>query len=190
MSQLNILACLSRVVLTGDERAFGQIVSAYEEPVRRFFLVQTGDNGALADDLAQETFIRAWQGLDSFRRLAAFSTWLYRIAYNVWLQHLRTTRDDYLQLPLDEQTTDSAEAQLQTDALDAMARHERQEWVLRSLTEMKEPAKTILTLFYLHELSVRDIAAITQLSDSNVRVLLTRGRRQLRAVLQKNNPYQ
>ena len=188
MTDLNILACISRVVLTGDERAFERIVRTYQEPLRRFFVVQTGGDDYLADELTQETFIRIWQRLDSFRRLAAFTTWLYRVAYNVWLEHLRKTRQEYLNIACDD-TPDEAETALQTDALSLMAQRERQEWVTRSLTQMQEPAKTVLTLFYLQDLSVREISDITALSVDNVRAILSHGRKKLKLILQQNNPY-
>ena len=78
------LVLISRVVLLNDERAFAGLMKKYQRPVRRYFLVQTGGDEALSDDLAQETFIHAWQHLDSFHGLSGFGTWLYRIAHNTW----------------------------------------------------------------------------------------------------------
>ena len=78
------LVLISRVVLLNDERAFADLMKKYQRPVRRYFLVQTGGDEALSDDLAQETFIHAWQHLDSFHGLSGFGTWLYRIAHNTW----------------------------------------------------------------------------------------------------------
>ena len=188
MSNINILANISRVVLMSDERAFEQIVREYQEQVRRFFLVHTGGNEYLADDLCQETFIKVWQNLNSFMRLASFSTWLYRVAYNVWQDHLRRTQPQCCSIALDD-APDNAEDALQFEALDHLAAHERQQWVAQSLAAMHDPAKTVLTLFYLQELSIREISSIVSLSTDNVRTILTRGRRKLKVILQQNNPY-
>lgn len=188
MNNINIIACISRVVLTGDERAFSQIVREYQEPIRKFFLVQTGGNEYLSDELSQETFIKVWQNLNSFHQLASFSTWLYRVAYNTWIDHLRRTRQ-YLQNLDFEDTLEEAETTLQTDAFDHLVSKERQQWVVQSVAQMCDPAKTVLSLFYLQDLSVRNISNIMNISQDNVRAILTRGRRKLKIILQQNNPY-
>ena len=76
MSTPEEIFLISRVVLLNDERAFGRLMKRYLRPVRRYFLIQTGGDEALSDDLTQETFIRVWRGLDSYKRLSAFGTWV------------------------------------------------------------------------------------------------------------------
>ena len=73
----------------GDRHAFAELVRAHQGPVRALLRRLTGGQWALADDLAQETFLRAWQSLPRFRSEARFGTWLYRIAYNTYLMHVR-----------------------------------------------------------------------------------------------------
>ena len=89
MTELETIACITRVVLFSDERAFERIVRAYEQPLRQFLLHQTDGNDDLTDDLAQETFIRAWQQLHSFRRASQFQTWLFSIAYHLYMDDCR-----------------------------------------------------------------------------------------------------
>ena len=88
MSTPEELVLISRVLLANDERAFARLMKRYLRPVRRYFLVQTGGNEALSDDLTQETFIRVWRGLDSYKRLASFGTWVYRIAFTTLQNHI------------------------------------------------------------------------------------------------------
>ena len=93
MSQLNDIALVAQVVVFNNTRAFDQLVKKYQSAVRRFFLNQTYGDGALSDDLAQETFIKAYTHIASFKNLSNFSTWLYRIAYNVFYDYIRTQKE-------------------------------------------------------------------------------------------------
>ena len=68
--------------------AFGVLVSEYQSEIRRFFMNLTGD-AALSDDLSQETFIKAYTSIRSFRMMSRFRTWLYRIAYNEFYSYYR-----------------------------------------------------------------------------------------------------
>ena len=90
---------IARVVVTDDRHAFGELVRRHQSAVRATLRKLTSGNAALADDLAQETFLLAYRNLKSFRQEAKFSTWLYRIAYNVFLGDARKTKES--QLPED-----------------------------------------------------------------------------------------
>ena len=91
MGQLNDISLVAQVVVFKNTRAFDTLVKKYQSPVRRFFLHQTLGDGELSDDLAQETFLKAYTNLSSFKNLSSFSTWLYRIAYNVFYDYIRGT---------------------------------------------------------------------------------------------------
>lgn len=85
---------LVRAAARGDVASFGSLVRSYQEPVLRFLVRLVGDE-ALAEDLAQETFLRAHRGLRGFRHRSRFSTWLFAIARNVATDHhRRTARQD------------------------------------------------------------------------------------------------
>ena len=89
MSQLSDISLVAQVIVFHNIKAFDQLVRKYQSAVRRFFLNLTCGDNELSDDLAQETFIKAYTGLASFRNLSSFSTWLYRIAYNEATSALR-----------------------------------------------------------------------------------------------------
>ena len=74
MSQLNDISLIAQVVMFHNNRAFDQLVRKYQSPVRRFFLNLTCGDSELSDDLAQDTFIRAYTSLASFKNLSSFST--------------------------------------------------------------------------------------------------------------------
>ncbi len=89
-----ILAILER----DDRRAFAALVARHQSRVRTALRRLTRGDVALADDLAQETFILAWRNLRKFRFEARFSTWLYRIAFNAWQSEARKKREVLLDL--------------------------------------------------------------------------------------------
>ncbi len=177
---------IAKVLLFNDERAFAQIVNRYQQPLRSFFLTQTGDP-ALSDDLAQETFVRVWERLKSFRQLSSFSTWLYRIAYNLWYDEVRRSRP-VLSLDGPDGPPPEAELVLQTDRQQDVSRQTIVRWVRRSLALMDEPERTCLTLFYLQEQPTKAIARIMDMPEGTVRSHLSRGRNRLKAILEKNEP--
>ena len=84
-----MLTLVARVLVDDDHHAFAELVRHHQSTVRGLLRQLTRNDLALADDLAQETFLRVYKNLRSFRGEAKFSTWLYRIAYNVFAK----TRD-------------------------------------------------------------------------------------------------
>ena len=93
MSQINDISLVAQVVVLKNGRAFDELVKKYQSPIRRFFLNQTLGDSDLSDDLAQETFIKAYTNIASFKNLSNFSTWLYRIAYNVFYDYIRSRKE-------------------------------------------------------------------------------------------------
>lgn len=87
---------IARVVVRDDRHAFSELVRRHQSAVRTTLRRLTGGNHALADDLAQETFMLAYRNLASFRQEAKFSTWLYRIATNTYLAEARKRKEELL----------------------------------------------------------------------------------------------
>ncbi len=80
---------LALCMATDNRDAFSRLSVAYQDGLRRFILNLTGGDASLTDDLAQETFLKAWLGIRSFKGLSGFKTWLYRIAVNEFISHRR-----------------------------------------------------------------------------------------------------
>ena len=85
MDNLSDSALISRVLVDDDRNAFGALVRRYQSQVRRLLRKLTGGDPTFADDLAQETFLRGYRSLKSYRGTARFSTWLCQIAYRCFL---------------------------------------------------------------------------------------------------------
>lgn len=176
MSRLSDLALVARVATLHDTRAFDQLVRRYQSPVRRFFLHQTCGDAALSDDLAQDTFLKAYTALASFHGLANFSTWLYRIAYNVFYDYLRSRHETD---PLDTVRVDAQASTQQPDI-------GREMDIYSALATLKEAERTCITLFYQDDLSIDRIADITGMPAGTVKSHLARGKQKLVTYLKQN----
>ena len=82
-------AWITRCVLWDDRRAFAHLVDKYQVRLRRFLLHLTGGDSDLADDLAQDTFLRAYERIRGYKGLSSFPTWLFRIACNLFYDYNR-----------------------------------------------------------------------------------------------------
>jgi RNA polymerase sigma-70 factor (ECF subfamily) len=97
---------IARVLSREDQNAFGELVRRHQSPVRAFLARMTRGDAHLADDLAQETFLKAWQKLQTYRGSAKFSTWLFGIAINEFRSAVRQRKElaleDVQEQPLEE----------------------------------------------------------------------------------------
>ena len=96
LSRVEEIKLIARCALADNRDAFGQLVEAYRSDVTRFLLNLTMGDDALSDDLAQETFIKAYLGIRSFKGISRLRTWLYRIAYNEYYSWLRKRHEERL----------------------------------------------------------------------------------------------
>lgn len=175
------LALVTRVVVWGDQQAFRKLVEAYQYRVRRLFLVHSGGDEQLSKDLAQDTFIRVWQQLHGFRHAASFSTWLYSIAYRIWLDHLRTVRQPLFEPDGGGDVEDSGG---RADLM--MEQEEARRGVRKAILRLTPAERTCITMFYLDRMSVRSIATVTGMSSQAVKTCLSRGRSHLKEIIGKN----
>ncbi len=88
------LTLVDRVVENNDEHAYAELVKRYQSQLRYSLRQLSGWNEALADDIAQEAFLKAYKSLRQYRKEAKFFTWLYRIAYNCYAEHYRKHRPE------------------------------------------------------------------------------------------------
>lgn len=176
MSQLNDIALVAQVVVLGNKRAFDTLVKKYQSPVRRFFLHQTLGDEELSDDLAQETFIKAYTHLASFKNLSNFSTWLFRIAYNIFYDYIRNRKETSGLEDWEVDATYQTEQRRIGEEMD----------IYRGLFILKEAERTCITLRYMEDLSVDKIADITGMPSGTVKSHLSRGKEKLANFLKQN----
>ncbi len=176
MSQLNDISLVAQVVVFKNTKAFDQLVQKYQSPIRRFFLNQTCGDSELSDDLAQDTFIKAYTSIASFKNLSSFSTWLYRIAYNVFYDYIRSRKET---ADLDAREVDVMNSTEQENVGQRMD-------VYQSLKMLKEVERTCITLFYMEDVSIDKIAGITGIPTGTVKSHLSRGKEKLATYLKRN----
>ena len=172
---MNDLSLVAQVVLFRNKRAFDQLVNKYQSPLRRFFLNLTLGDSQLSDDLAQETFIKAYTHITSFKGAASFSTWLFRIGYRTFYDYkrsLKTTVDLTATLSKAQPT---AEPGLSMDLYEA-------------LQTLKEEERTCITLQAVDGFPIGKSADITGMPAGTVKSHLSRGKKQLANYL-RNNGY-
>ncbi len=176
MDRLNDIALVAQVLMLGNTRAFDRLVRKYQSPLRRFFLSLTCGDTYLSDDLAQETFLKAYTGLKGFNNLSSFSTWLYRIAYNTFYDYRRTL-----------QATESLEA-AQVDARYSLVQPDLASKLdlYGALAVLGEAERTCLTLFYMEDQDQQKIAAITGYPLGTVKSHISRGKAKLADYLARN----
>ena len=165
----------------GSHEAFATLVRQHQGPVRRFLLRMTQGDAMRADDLAQETFIRAWQHLRDFRGQSAFLTWLTRIAYRLFIDEQRKAKQQTLSLDSDSSS--------QGIAALASALPSRPGLTLdidRALATLSEAERTCVTLQCIEGYAIRDIAEITGLNENTIKSHLLRGKRNLAEFLRTN----
>lgn len=186
LSKIEELKLIARCTLGDDRRAFGTLVEAYQPQVRRFFLNLTLGDEALSDDLAQETFLKAYLNVRSFRGVAKFSTWLYRIAYNEFCSWQRKTQHeaslpDGLDENFDADYYDASGDQCYsaTDSVDAHLD------VWRSMRVLSDTERTLVTLFYIQDYPLKKIMEITCLPEGTVKSYLSRAKAKLARVMKR-----
>ena len=176
MSQLNDISLVAQVVVFKNTKAFDELVKKYQSPIRRFFLNLTCGDSELSDDLAQDTFIKAYTNIASFKNLSSFSTWLHRIAYNIFYDYIRSRKETN---DLDAREVDAISSVEQDNLGQKMD-------VYQSLKTLKEIERTCITLFYMEDVSIEKIAGITGCPVGTVKSHLSRGKEKLANYLNKN----
>lgn len=176
-----------RAVLAGQHEAYADLVSRYQGLVYSVCCKMTGD-AAAAEDVAQETFIKAFRALAAYRHEAAFSTWLYQIAVRQCLdwrrrQQRETAREQAWQQQWDRDRLVHGglghDASVATPERVVLAREGREE-VRRRVDSLREPYRTVIQLYYFQEQSYEAIARRTGVSPKTVESQLYRARRLLR----------
>lgn len=164
---------VERAANGGDNAAFAELVRRHQGKVRGLLLRLTG-NPTLADDLAQEVFLRAYRGLVGFEGRSRFSTWIYRIAYNVFLNH-RARSKELASLPQGFESSAAApDTELSPSRLD-MRRD-----LASAIAELPERYRVVVTLYYLEDVSYPEIAEVLDLPLGTVKTHLHRAKKLLR----------
>lgn len=162
----------------GDNDAFARLVERNQAGVYNLALRMTRDPEE-AVDMTQETFLRAWRSLPGFRAEAKFSTWLYRIAYNVCLSRRIVQPSTFA----DPDAANAVPVPAGEEPPALILRQERREWVMAAMNRLTPAYRLVLDLYYWRDCTYEEIAAILDLPMGTVKTHLFRAKAALRALL-------
>jgi len=161
----------------GDEGAVEELVVKYQRRVFAFVYRMANDTEE-AKDLTQKTFISAFSGIDGFRKQSSFKTWLYRIALNTGLNHLRKVRPE-------ETEIDESLVCREAGALSSMLQEERTRLLRRCLGLLPERQRQAVVLRVYEGLSCAETAEVMGCSDGAVKAHYHSGVKRLREVMKE-----
>ena len=164
---------ITRVLVDDDQHAFGELVRRHQSAVRGLLRQLTRTDVALADDLAQETFLRAYKYIRSFRGEARFSTWLYRIAYNCFREEARR-RKEFVGIDEKEQQQEP-DPQVRDPAL----RHD----LMYALSLLPLHERSAILLCCQNGLTHDEAARVLEIPIGTVKTNVLRGREKLKRAL-------
>lgn len=173
---------LIKQVLDGKTDAFSLIVDHHKDRVFNLALRICG-NREEAEEIAQDSFLKAYLGLSGFRMKSSFSTWLYRIVYNTAVSVLRTRKKGILSI--EEFPADMKDFAGSTSGDEEAGQDYRNSLINFALQKITEEERVLISLFYYEELETEEIASITGISRSNVKVKLFRARQKMLEIIEK-----
>ena len=169
--------------LAGSQSAFEQIVRRYQRPVISLIARMTGDR-ALAEDLAQETFVKAFRSLAAFDTTRRLSSWLFRIAHNTAIDAMRRARPSHAALGSGDATSaDAPEEPSTPPAPDPVERRELGNALEAALGELRPDQRAAIVLRYESGLSFDEIGTVLGVPEVTARSHVHRARKELARLL-------
>ena len=155
-----------------DRDQFILQVRKQQDALRSYLLALCAGNQADADDIAQESLVKAYLAIDRYRDSGQFKYWLFKIAYNTFLNHVAAKRQ--------YDSIEEAESAVATDSADNVFSHQQ---LYLALSTLPPKERSAVTLYYLSGYSVKEIADITESSVDAVKKQMSRGRDKLKAII-------
>ncbi|WP_373515351.1 RNA polymerase sigma factor [Persicitalea sp.] len=169
------------LALKGDESAYRHLLEKYKTFAFTIAL-RIVPNREDAEEVAQDSFVKAFKALRGFNRAGKFSTWLYRIVYRTALTSIRRGR---IELEYLEESPDYEHAipDEYANGFDKLIRQDQEKYIQMAISKLSETDKLVVTLFYTCENTIQEISAITGWNPSTIKVRLHRARQKLHTEL-------
>ncbi|MGC2300547.1 MAG: RNA polymerase sigma factor [Acidobacteriaceae bacterium] len=177
-------------VREGDDVGFNFLLEKYRKPIVNF-MYRMVHNQAVAEELAQEVFLRVYRSRQTYRAEAKFTTWLYRIATNLGVNHARDTKHEraaqtiYLDQPDPETGTTPDVADMHPGAEEEMVKDERMRAIRKHVMALPERQRTAVLMHKYQGMDYKEIGAVLRLSESATKSLLFRAYQTLRERLKE-----
>ena len=169
---------IARVVADDDRHAFATLVRRHQSAVRGFLLRLCCGDGALADDVAQETFLRAYRRIGTYRSEGGFDSWLFSIAYRAFASEKRRRHWSAEELKEVPEAVESDVRQANETAAD----------IARAMRQLREPERACLSLCYQWGMSHQEMAKVLDYPVGTVKTHIARGKEKLRVHLSLYDP--
>lgn len=163
-------------IIKGDVNAYTTLVDRHKRMVYTFAIkmVKVPED---AEEIAHDAFVKAYQSLKTFKQQSKFSTWLYRIVFNECVSHLRKKKLETISI--DEPRFSYLEAEETENFFKELNDKEQKAILMKALEKLPDDERSIITLFYLQEFSIKEIVEITDYTEANVKIKLFRARKRL-----------
>jgi RNA polymerase sigma factor (sigma-70 family) len=169
-------------VLAGKTNAFSYIIDRHKNKAFNLAFRICG-NREEAEELAQDSFLKAYRALGSFKMKSSFATWFYRIVYNTTISHVRLKKKGILSLEdfpadaFDFIGTNTNEEEAENDYRNSLVNF--------ALQKITEEERGLISLYYYEEMSTDEMAEVTGISKSNIKVKLFRARQKMQEIIEK-----
>jgi RNA polymerase sigma factor (sigma-70 family) len=181
MHQNDDILCVEQV-LKGNESAFSRLVDRHKD--KAFNLAfRICSNHEEAEEIAQDSFLKAYRSLRGFKMKSSFSTWLYRIIYNTAISYVRAKKKGILSL--EDFPVDATDFIANNSSEEEAEKEYRSCLINFALQKIPEEERGLITLFYYEEMRIDEIADITGLTKSNIKIKLFRARQKMLEIIEK-----
>jgi len=170
-------------VIRGESNAYAELVDRYKHMVFTLAL-KILKNREDAEEIAQDTFLKAYNALKDFKGDSKFSTWLYKIAYYGSLDSLKKNKRQVETTKID--ISEEYNIASIDNVLDSMEEKERAEIIKSAIQQLPADDSVLITLYYFETLSMNEISKVMETSPNTVKVRLYRGRKRLAKILENN----
>jgi len=168
--------------IRGERIGLEYLVQTYQS-MAYTIAIRIVKNSEDAEEIVQDSFLKAFKYLSDFRGASKFSTWLYRIVYHTAFSKIQ--REVLLTSDLDESTQYISDNDEKNDPWLGLVNADRQKYIGRAIDQLKEDDRVVITLHYIAEKSITEISEITGLGRSAIKMRLLRGRHQLEVLLKR-----
>ncbi len=169
-------------VKNGNVQAFTFLVDKYQNMIYTLAL-KLMKRAEDAEEMAQDTFVKAFQKIHTYEGKSRFSTWLYSITYNACISELRKRKISFASLD-DRQISDQDEARM-GDYFSETKKEDQERYLTLAMAKLPEDDQFLVTLYYYENQSMDEISAITGLTVSNVKIRIHRARKRMHQLLQE-----
>lgn len=169
-------------VLTGKINAFSYLVDKHKDNAYNLAF-RICCNHEDAEEIAQDSFLKAYRSLKGFRMKSSFATWLYRIVYNTAISHIRSKKR--IVLSLEDFPVNASDFTGENTNVEEAEKEYRNSLVNFALQKITEEERGLISLYYYEEMSIEAISAVTGISKSNIKVKLFRARQKMYEIIDK-----